>query len=173
MKTSPSLIHPSPQTSLNTLCGNTTGTVDADSVNTLGRSAELNTTYDSDGIRASVTKTSPSLMHHSQQTLSTRSTATPQAPSTQDTVNDLSLVPQQISLTPPTRLTASAGLGDENIISDASTASDAQHARAKRHLTAQRRIITATLVPQRISTVAPGWWSSAVSGRRSKNSFRR
>ena len=52
MKTSLSLIHPQPTPFLNTLDGNTTGTViDASAVNTSpGAAAELNTAYNSDGI---------------------------------------------------------------------------------------------------------------------------
>ena len=53
MKTSPSLPRciNSQQTTLNTLDSNTTGTVNADTVNTLsGAAADLNTAYDSDGI---------------------------------------------------------------------------------------------------------------------------
>ena len=76
---------------LNTLDSNTTGTVNADTVNTLsGDAADLNTAYDSDGISnlgdENITLTDASLAADTLNTLD----ATPQAPSTPDTVNTLS-----------------------------------------------------------------------------------
>ena len=51
MKTSPSATPPSPLSVLNTLDGNTSGTINANAVTTLtGAAADLNTAYDSSGI---------------------------------------------------------------------------------------------------------------------------
>ena len=76
---------------LNTLDSNTTGTVNADTVNTLsGAAADLNTAYDSDGISnlgdEDITLTDASLAADTLNTLDSNTTGTVNA----DTVNTLS-----------------------------------------------------------------------------------
>ena len=82
MRTSPSTTPPSPVSILNTLDGNTSGTIDASTINTLtGAAADLNTAYDSAGISnlgdEDVTLSDTTL----DAPFSTPSMATPQEPS--------------------------------------------------------------------------------------------
>ena len=79
---------------INTLDGKTTIAIDANAVTTLtGTAANINTAYGSmTASQVMKTKTSPSMQHSQRRLFSTRSTDTPQEPSTQ-TPSTLSPVP--------------------------------------------------------------------------------
>ena len=124
---------------LNTLDSNTTGTVNADTVNTLsGAAADLNTAYDSSGISNLGDEESPSPMPPSQHQSSTRSTPTPQAPSTQHRLHTLSGAAADLNTAYDSD--GISNLGDEDItLSDASLAARSQHPRQQHHRHRQRR----------------------------------
>ena len=110
---------------LNTLDSNTTGTVNADTVNTLsGAAADLNTAYDSDGISnlgdEDITLSDASLAANTLNTLDSNTTGTVNA----DTVNTLSGAAADLNTAYDSD--GISNLGDEDItLSDASLAADA------------------------------------------------
>ena len=121
---------------LNTLDSNTTGTVNADTVNTLsGAAADLNTAYDSDGISnlgdEEITLSDASLAADTLNTLDSNTTGTVNA----DTVNTLSGAAADLNTAYDSD--GISNLGDEEItLSDAShslAATHSQHARQQHH----------------------------------------
>ena len=100
----------------------------------------------------SVMKRSPSLMHHSQQTPSTHSTATPQAPSTQ-TPSTHSLVPQQISTRPTTPMaSATSAMKTSPSPMHSSQQTLSTHSTATPQAPSTQAPSTHSLVPQQTST---------------------
>ena len=150
---------------LNTLDSNTTGTVNADTVNTLsGAAADLNTAYDSDGISnlgdEDITLSDASLAADALNTLDSNTTGTVNA----DTVDTLSGTAADLNTAYDSD--GISNLGDEDItLTDAITRSKhPQHARQQHHRHRQRRTpSTLSLVPQQISTPPTTPTASAIS----------